>query len=85
VWGEILSTEGTGNLPAFNRLERLADELRFSQGDDILPEKPSPNQLKVEALSMIDKYLHPNSPELRAVVSYISHFVVSPYLFNTVT
>jgi hypothetical protein len=56
-------------MPAFNRLERLADELRFSQGDDLSPLRPSPNNLKIELLSMMDKYLDPSSVELRAVVS----------------
>jgi hypothetical protein len=56
-------------MPAFDRLDRLADELRSSQSVDVSRGNSSTKDLKIEVLSLFDQYLAPNAAERRAVVS----------------
>lgn len=75
AWGEILSSEGSNSKPEFNRLERLADELRLSNNESS-PEMvsttsriKSAEQLKSEVLSLWDRFFALNATDFRAMVS----------------
>uniref|UniRef100_A0A7S4HIU6 Insulin-degrading enzyme n=1 Tax=Odontella aurita TaxID=265563 RepID=A0A7S4HIU6_9STRA len=68
AWGEIVSTETLSakkNLPAFDRLERLADTLTI--GKECTSETVTAKGLKQNMIDFFDKYLLSTSPERRAL------------------
>ena len=56
-------------MPSFDRLERLAEELKYTHNDVSSGELASSELLKNDLLSIWEKYFAQNATERRAVVS----------------
>jgi insulysin len=73
IWGEIINVESlpsTMNEPAFDRVERVAEELLISASCE--PKDETPNQksaalFKEKLLYFFDKYFAPDAPERRVL------------------
>ena len=81
AWNEIVATEALNEritTPAFDRLDRLADELMLANGDEDLSditmsgnERKTPEMLKQRLIDFFDQYLGVDSPERRVMLSRV--------------
>ncbi|KAL3920974.1 MAG: hypothetical protein SGILL_002995 [Bacillariaceae sp.] len=87
-WNEIVATETNHErmtTPAFDRLERLADELNptmpgLSEKTMIGNERKSPDKLKERVISFFDEFFVADAPERRALSSRVfNHTSKSEY------
>jgi hypothetical protein len=81
AWNEIVATESCNEritTPAFDRMERLADEMILVGEDEDLPPttmsgnpRKTPDMMKQRLLDFFDQFLVVDAPERRAMVSRI--------------
>lgn len=82
AWGEIVATEACAEgmtTPAFDRLDRLADELKLLDGSEKTADattvngnaRKTPEILKTRILEFVDQFYVAEAPERRALVSRV--------------